>query len=499
MPKQVQLTEVAALTASPAGVMTGRRFWARLIAADVQGSCGFYPTSTLTEAADNKVFSAGLASFIDHPGVTEQMDRPERSVRDLAGRLVTDAVMRPDGLYAEIEVWPHVAPAIEAMADAIGMSIRAMGTVEQGDVNGSPGMVVTSLSSASSVDFVTKAGAGGKLVSLLESARPARVIERAVAHGVAEATANDIREALNVVIRTAYGDENTWPWLRDFDDTTCWFEISTSDSENTYAQTYTLAEDGTATLTGARTEVRARTEYVPVDPVVPAAIEADAGIGNTVKCKTCGHMASAHKDIAAGNNMGACSMKGCDCKAMATKAAESAAPTVPVIPAGLVTQESLEDHMAPKIEVDEAEHARVTAAAARVSALEVSEAAAVARATGAESELTLLRARNTARPIATTLVGESESLPPMVATRVIEAAVAGVTLEQGGTFDEAAFRTAVEAARTAAETEVAQIAEALGVGKVTNFGHTSTNQGEVSEADLDAILADAFGRTVKEA
>lgn len=162
--EHVTLTEAAGGQAPK-----GRRFRARLIAGDVQGSSGYYPAAMLRENAN--VFRQGLPVYLDHPGVTEGYERPERSVRDLAGRLATPATYQGDGLYADVEVYPHWAPVIEAMADDIGMSIRAAGTVEASTQRGIRGPIVTSLTEATSVDFVTAAGAGGRIVALLESAR----------------------------------------------------------------------------------------------------------------------------------------------------------------------------------------------------------------------------------------------------------------------------------------------------------------------------------------
>ncbi|MER5420340.1 hypothetical protein [Streptosporangium roseum] len=157
--------------AEAAGGMTpkGRRFRARLIAGDIQGSSGYYSAAMLKKHAG--VFHEGLPVFLDHPSATDAYERPERSVRDLAGRLASPAVYERDGLYADVEVYPHWAPVVEAMADHIGMSIRASGTVEASTNESIRGPIVTSLTEAASVDFVTAAGAGGKLVSLLESAR----------------------------------------------------------------------------------------------------------------------------------------------------------------------------------------------------------------------------------------------------------------------------------------------------------------------------------------
>lgn len=163
----------ASTTTTPAGA---HRYRVRLIEGDRQGASGYYSAGMLREHAG--VFGAGTPMYLDHPTLSEGIERPERSVRDLAAYLVTDAAYEGDGLYADIEVYPHVAPVIEAMRDHIGLSIRASGTVEPSTDESIRGPVVTALTEAASVDFVTAAGAGGKIVELLESAR-AQVAEAA--------------------------------------------------------------------------------------------------------------------------------------------------------------------------------------------------------------------------------------------------------------------------------------------------------------------------------
>jgi hypothetical protein len=72
---------------------------------------------------------------------------------------------------AEVEVFPHWTEAIDAMAPHIGLSIRAFGELEEGDAGGKRGPIVQSLTHGESVDYVTKAGAGGEIGALIESAR----------------------------------------------------------------------------------------------------------------------------------------------------------------------------------------------------------------------------------------------------------------------------------------------------------------------------------------
>lgn len=252
------------IEAAPASPTKGRRFRARLIEGDIWGSSGYYPRAVL-ERDGPTTWPESTQVYLDHPSYSESVDRPERSVRDLAGRIASTPVYETDGLYADVEVYPHVAPVIEAMARDIGLSIRASAEVEEGEAAGRQGTIIARLVEGLSVDFVTKAGAGGKIVSLLESARPQRVVERAVASGVAEATANDTQAALAAALTVRLGGSESYAWVRDFDDTTVWFELESPTLTGLFAMTYQLADNG-VTFTGDPQQVTARTTYVPVNP-----------------------------------------------------------------------------------------------------------------------------------------------------------------------------------------------------------------------------------------
>ena len=77
------ITEAVGLTTG-----TGRRYRARLIEGDRWGSSGWYGSEMLTRDGP-LVWPVCTQVYMDHPGATEQHDRPERSVRDLAGKIVT--------------------------------------------------------------------------------------------------------------------------------------------------------------------------------------------------------------------------------------------------------------------------------------------------------------------------------------------------------------------------------------------------------------------------
>lgn len=141
----------------------------KLIAGDIQGSSGYYP-GTMLERDGPLVFPAGTHVFYDHPSSDEEWSRPERSVRDLAGTFATAAAYEADapegpGLYANVQLFPETDTWLEPRAGSVGMSIRANGTVAETD----EGRTITSLTEGLSVDIVTRAGAGGKVLQLMES------------------------------------------------------------------------------------------------------------------------------------------------------------------------------------------------------------------------------------------------------------------------------------------------------------------------------------------
>jgi hypothetical protein len=108
---------------------------------------------------------------MNHPGISEANDRPERDVNQLAGKLVSDAQFDGSGLVADVEFYSHFAPIIKEMAGDVGLSIRAMGDSRLGEAEGRQGPIIESMVAdpLTSVDVVTVAGAGGKFLSLLES------------------------------------------------------------------------------------------------------------------------------------------------------------------------------------------------------------------------------------------------------------------------------------------------------------------------------------------
>jgi hypothetical protein len=167
--KATQVTESISLAEATRGQATGRRMRIKLIDAG-WGSSGYYSPEVLQEAARNEIFRDGFHMYIDHPTPTEQVEKPERSVRDLAAVIEGPVTYRDGGLYAEARLYDDYQ-WIAQKKDAIGLSIRASGRAEAGEADGRRGLIITALTEGTSVDFVTHAGRGGQILELLESAR----------------------------------------------------------------------------------------------------------------------------------------------------------------------------------------------------------------------------------------------------------------------------------------------------------------------------------------
>lgn len=135
------------------------------------GSSGYYGADVLREAAESNVFPAGLHMYLNHPTSTEERDRPERAVEDLAAVLEGPARYEGGALWAEAKVFSDYQSVLREKREHIGVSIRASGTAEAGEADGRRGTIITSITTAHSVDFVTKPGRGGQIVEVLEAAR----------------------------------------------------------------------------------------------------------------------------------------------------------------------------------------------------------------------------------------------------------------------------------------------------------------------------------------
>jgi hypothetical protein len=137
------------------------------------GSSAFYPAEVLKRDGP-KVFKEGTHVYLNHPTAAEEAQRPEGDVKNLAGVLSSTAVYyeshaKGPGLYARMKVFADHAQQVEEKAAHVGMSIRASG-LREGDKTHEGRPILKELTSAESVDVVTKAGAGGMI--LTEAALP---------------------------------------------------------------------------------------------------------------------------------------------------------------------------------------------------------------------------------------------------------------------------------------------------------------------------------------
>lgn len=118
----------------------------------------------------------GAKMYVDHldPETIKKLNGNPRKVSDLGGRIVetwthtTDEgslVVRGRAKIAQNWLWEM----IENDPELLGVSINAWGKSKTGTVEGRQARIVEGISKVGSVDWVTEAGAGGKVVSLVEA------------------------------------------------------------------------------------------------------------------------------------------------------------------------------------------------------------------------------------------------------------------------------------------------------------------------------------------
>ena len=148
------------------------------------GTSGFYSPNVLKQAASDRMFDKGLKMYWNHPTPTEESERPEGDLNALASALTTPARWeqngkRGPGLYADAKVFKPFRDSVDELAKDIGVSIRAFGKSDFGNAEGRDGPIITELTAARSVDYVTEPGADGRIVEMFESARPKPAVKQA--------------------------------------------------------------------------------------------------------------------------------------------------------------------------------------------------------------------------------------------------------------------------------------------------------------------------------
>jgi len=134
----------------------------------------YYPADVLERDVPT-VYPAGTQMFINHPGMVEAEDRPERSLYDLAAVFTGTPYAVQEGdrtvMRVEARVYSRHRDFLAEAQNDIGVSINGNGDGEYGTREGRSGLILERLTYGKSVDFVTKPGAGGRIVALIEAAR----------------------------------------------------------------------------------------------------------------------------------------------------------------------------------------------------------------------------------------------------------------------------------------------------------------------------------------
>lgn len=166
------------------------------------GSSAVYTEAALQKSASN--FRKGTQMFINHATPAEESARPEGDYRLLAGQLTSGGEWKPnhkDGpaIYANAKFVSSLAPEILEKASMSGVSIKANGkqAMEAGRPlfkNNKP--VLEEITSVESIDLVTKAGAGGLI--LTEAARHAAANN--TGDDMTPEQQNQLREAAKLVL-----------------------------------------------------------------------------------------------------------------------------------------------------------------------------------------------------------------------------------------------------------------------------------------------------------
>lgn len=158
----MKLTEQGGATSSTTS--TGARARVTIISPG-QGSSGYYSPEVIAEAAP--LFKPGTHMYLDHATESERAERGVRSLDRLVGVLETVPTLNHNGaLVADVKIMPAWREFVKEAYPYIGVSISASGEIEESE----QGRVIKKLTAVESVDFVTKAGRGGKIDALLESA-----------------------------------------------------------------------------------------------------------------------------------------------------------------------------------------------------------------------------------------------------------------------------------------------------------------------------------------
>lgn len=140
-----------------------------------EGKRRHYPIKTIQEAAP---LFTGLKMYINHPTKKEEQERPERNLSDWASTIKESRAI--DGkAVAKVSVhdpWLRERLANKIFRENVGLSINAGGLISYGKVNGKDMQIVEKITlnrrnGPASVDWVTEAGARGRVTNELFESR----------------------------------------------------------------------------------------------------------------------------------------------------------------------------------------------------------------------------------------------------------------------------------------------------------------------------------------
>lgn len=132
-----------------------------------KGSSGTYPPETIKKLAESPIWDEPVHMYLNHATGAERASRPEGDLRELAGVIDGRPVIDDTGaLVGRAKIFQEYQDFIRERAPYIGVSINASGRMAPGK-----DQVIEEITQVDSVDFVTRAGRGGKITAVLESSR----------------------------------------------------------------------------------------------------------------------------------------------------------------------------------------------------------------------------------------------------------------------------------------------------------------------------------------
>lgn len=531
MPEQQALVEAtASLSEIRQGQPSKGRFKTLLIQAG-WGSSGYYSEALLRRDGP-KTWPVGTRMHLDHQTEQESLERPEGSVTDWASEIVTTPVWDPTlkGLVAEVQVFPQWRELLnEEFAPKVGLSIRAFGKAEYGEAEGREGAIITSLDEGISVDWVTRAGAGGRVLQLIESARQqskgllreaveARVRPKSAAEEGEEAAAT-VREAAEQIRSYAVA-------LVEAEDR----RMAEADAAEAKAPPFTKKDDDELDDKDDADDPEDDEEDDDKPPFLKGKKVKEArNVGHWLESRIHAMFTQLADDmfgegrLTRDERIGLSNAIGEGLTAFNQVVAEKVPhlyerdiwdePTPLAQPAAIAEQAPTdaapveaadtknEPGSSPADNTDkEGEMPELTEAQAREleearTIAENDKAAALAEAEKAKQEaadaalkLARFAALEAARPVATQVLAES-SLPPAAQAKLLAAVTSeSVPLTAENVLDEAALKTSVEEAAKAESTYLASLAEADGAGTPRLLGESTTAPDAApSEATVTAL------------